>query len=160
MLETYMEEWINLIIEIDGVSLMPYQNSAGKLCIGAGRCLIDYPLNNEERKALGDYMHGITENGAKMLLRNDITRGYEILRRLIKKYENLNVWRQFALLYFCLQLGKKSIRKFYMMLKYVERGNFIMATYEFWQTPYAKQKPKRARQIAHAIKNGTWEIFR
>lgn len=157
MLETYMEEWVNLIIDIDGMQLMPYQNFNGKVCIGVGRCLDDFPLNTEERKALSDYMHGITENGAKMLLRNDILRGYDILKRQIKGFEKLGVWRQFALLYFCLKLRKKSIRKFYMMLKYVERGNFVMAAYEFLLTPYAKQKPKRAQKIAFALKNGIWK---
>ena len=94
MLEVYMEEWVNLIIRIEGMHLMPYQNLRGMTCIGVGRCLGDFPLNTEERKALGDYMHGITENGAKMLLRDDILRCYEVLkkqRRRISEMENPNM---------------------------------------------------------------------
>lgn len=160
MLEVYMEEWVNLIIRIEGMHLMPYQNLRGMTCIGVGRCLGDFPLNTEERKALGDYMHGITENGAKMLLRDDILRCYEVLKKQIKGFENLSVWRQFALLYFCWRLGRKNIKKFFLMLRYVEEGNFAMATYEFWQTPYAKQRCRCAQKIARALKEGVWEEVR
>lgn len=156
MIEIYMEEWVNEIIGVEGMRLMPYHNLAGKEFIGVKRCLTDFPLNAEERRAVDDYQHGITENGAKMLLRTDLRRCYEILKRLIKEFEKTDKDRQFVLLYFCWYSGKAGIRKYYQLLKYVERRNFVMATYEFLQTPMAQKRPKLAQKMARALKTGKW----
>ena len=154
-----MERWINRIIELEGVHLMPHRHILGKTYIGVRRCLEDFPLTTEERKALGDYMHGITNNGAKMLLRNDLYRCYESLKRHIKRFENTDEERQFAVLYFYWYYEKKGIRQNYALFKYVERGNFAMATYEFLQTTFAQRRPKCAQKIATALKKGVWKLI-
>lgn len=151
-----MNEWCNRLIMHEGMKLMPYRCTAGKLTIGVGRNLDDNPLSNEERLALGDYMHGITENGAKMLLRNDIARCYNEVKRLIKNFEELSCDRQYALVDMCFQLGIKGLKKFKRMLLDIEKNNFYMAAFECIASDYAKQTPKRAKKIALTIKTGTW----
>ena len=152
----YLEEWCERLILHEGMVLKPYYCPRGKLTIGVGRNLEDNPLSLEEKKALGDYMHGITENGAKMLLRNDIYRCYNALKKIVQNYDDLDSDRQYALLDMCFQLGVKGLRKFHNMLAAVNKKNFIMAAYECLNSQYAKQTPKRAKRIARTLKTGEW----
>lgn len=149
-----MNEWCNRLILHEGMVLKPYRCPMGKLTIGVGRNLDDNPLSSEELRALGDYKHGITENGAKMLLRNDILRCYEQLKKHIVGFEELEPDRQYALLDMCFQLGFKGLKKFRKMLKAIEKKDFIWASFECLTSDYAKQTPKRARRVAQAIKIG------
>ena len=158
MIEQCMEEWVKRLIFHEGMSLMPYYCPAGKLTIGVGRNLEDNPLTEEEKRALGDYMHGITENGAKMLLRNDIVACYAVLKKSVKMFDKLSADRQYALLDMCFQLGWKGLKKFKRMLKEIERENFDMAAFECLTSAYARQTPKRARRIARTIKFGYWSV--
>lgn len=151
-----MEEWCDRLILHEGMMLKPYYCPRGKLTIGVGRNLEDNPLTIDEKKALGDYMHGITENGAKMLLRNDIIHCYGALKKMVSGYEELDSDRQYALLDMCFQLGIKGLKKFHYMLVAVEKKNFVMAAYECLNSQYAKQTPARAKRIARAIKTGQW----
>lgn len=151
-----MNEWCNRLIMHEGLKLTPYYCSAGKLTIGVGRNLEDNPLSNEERLALGDYMHSITENGAKMLLRNDIINCYNNVKRIVKNFEELSPDRQYALVDMCFQLGIKGLKKFKRMLRAIEKNNFYMAAFECISSEYAKQTPNRAKKIALTIKTGTW----
>ena len=138
--------------------LKPYYCSAHKLTIGVGRNLEDNPLSVEERKAVGDYRRGITENAAKMLLRNDICRTYESLKRLVKNFTELDGERQYALVDMCFQLGVHGFKGFKRMIKEIEQQNFVMAAYECLHSQYAKQVPVRAKRIAYTIKFGRFPV--
>lgn len=151
-----MNEWCNRLILHEGMVLKPYKCPMGKLTIGVGRNLEDNPLTSEELRALGDYKHGITENGAKMLLRNDIMRCYEQLKKHIIVFDELEPDRQYALVDMCFQLGFKGLRKFKNMLKAIEKKDFQMACFECLTSNYAKQTPKRAKKIAKVIRDGFW----
>lgn len=151
-----MNEWCRRLIIHEGMVLKPYYCPQGKLTIGVGRNLEDNPLTIEEKKALGDYLHGITENGAKMLLRNDINRCYDSLKRLIKNFENLNQDRQYALVDMCFQLGYKGFKKFRLMLAEIEKENWEMVAFQCLNSAYAKQVPVRAKRIALTLKTGIW----
>lgn len=151
-----MNNWCNRLIIHEGMELKPYRCTAGKLTIGVGRNLEDNPPTWEEKKAMGDYMHGITENAAKMLLRNDIMRCYECVKRNVKGFEELTPDRQYALVDMCFQLGIKGLKKFKYMLKAIEKGNYELAAFECLSSAYARQTPKRARKIAKTIKTGKW----
>lgn len=151
-----IELWCSRLIENEGLSLMPYYCPLGKLTIGVGHNLEDNPLTNAERIALGDLMHGITENGAKMLLRRDIKQCLEQLKKNFKFYNDLTSNRQYALLDMCFQLGIQGLKKFKLMLSELEKGNYDMAAYHCLKSLYAKQTPKRAKKIAAAIKTDTY----
>ncbi len=151
-----MNDWCNRLINHEGLKLMPYRCTMGKLTIGVGRNLEDNPPTPEEKRALGDYMHGITENAAKMLLRNDITRCYESLKRTVRDFENLSPDRQYALLDMCFQLGIKGLRRFRKMLQAIDRKDFAAAAAECLKSDYANQTPKRAKKIARTLQTGIW----
>lgn len=151
-----MEKWCARLIEHEGMQLMPYRCPAGKLTIGVGRNLDDNPPTFEEKRALGDYMHGITANAAKMLLRNDIQRFYAALKRTVAGFEELDEERQYALLDMCFQFGVKGFRKFRRLRRAVEKKNFDMAAFECLTSKYAAQAPRRTRRVARLLKFGVW----
>ena len=151
-----LRKWSERLILEEGLSLMPYRCSEGKLTIGVGRNLEDNPPTYEEQRALGDYMHGITENAAKMLLRHDIVRTYEALKHMVKGFEDLDEERQYALLDMCFQMGPKGFKKFKRLRKAVAEQNFDKAAAECLNSKYAEQTPKRARRIARLLKTGEW----
>lgn len=153
-----LSKWSERLIQHEGLSLMPYRCSEGKLTIGVGRNLEDNPPTYEELRALGDYMHGITENAAKMLLRNDITRTYAALKHLVKGFEDLDEERQYALLDMCFQLGVAGFKKFKRLRKALANQDFNKAAEECLNSKYAEQTPKRARRIAHLLKTGEWRM--
>jgi len=152
-----LSKWCDRLIAHEGMKLMPYRCTAGKLTIGVGRNLEDNPPTPEEARALGDYMHGITENAAKMLLRNDIARCFEALKRIVEGFEELDEERQYALLDMCFQMGVRGVRRFKRLLKAVEQRNFELAAFECLTSKYAQQTPKRAKRIAQLLKTGVWK---
>lgn len=153
----HMDEWCARLIKEEGMRLMPYRCPLGRLTIGVGRCLETNPLTSAEAKALGDYMHGITENGAKMLLRNDVRRSYAALLKLVKNFKELTDDRQYALLDMCFQLGVQGLRQFQKMIEAVEQGRFSAAGAECLSSRYARQTPKRAKRVARALITGIWK---
>ena len=152
-----MNLWCERIIENEGLKLMPYYCTKGKLTIGVGRNLDDNPLSVEEKKALGDYMRGITENGAKMLLRNDIKRCYNELKKMIINFTELDEVRQFTMIDMCFQLGVNGFAKFKKMRKYMGLKKFELASFECLNSEYAEQVPNRAKRVAQAICSGVWK---
>ncbi len=151
-----MNEWSERLIKHEGISLMPYKCVMGKLTIGVGHNIDDNPITSEEKRALGDYMHGITKNGAMMLLRNDINRAYNEARKIFKGFDELNLDRQYALVDMCFQLGAKGVRKFRIMRWAIENKDFEGASKACLASLYAKQTPKRANKIAEVIRTGKW----
>lgn len=143
-------------IKEEGLKLKPYRCSQGKLTIGIGRCIDTNPFTEEEKRAIGDWEHGITKNAAMMLFRNDITRCERQLRDNISFYLKLDKERQFALLDMCFQLGLNGLLKFKKMLDYMRWGKFQLASKECLDSLYAQQTPARAKRIAKLISDGIW----
>jgi lysozyme len=148
--------WVSKrLIEHEGLKLSPYVCPAGKLTIGVGRNLEDNPLNEKEKRALGDYMHGITKNGAMLLLRNDVEKCLKDLRKF-EFWSKLDIERQYALLDMCFQLGYRGLCKFENMLYWMKLKDYKTASFHCLDSSYAVQTPKRAKRIAKLIKEGIW----
>lgn len=140
----------------EGCVLSPYKCTAGKLTIGIGHNCEAREFTPEEKKAIGDWRHGITRNAALMLLRNDI----EIcLKRLagLDFFPNLDSERQYALLDMCFQLGYGGLCCFSDMLEAMRFGDWEAAASECLDSRYARQTPRRAKRIATLIRTGKWE---
>lgn len=150
-------DWIIRRLEFhEGCRLMPYRCPAGKLTIGIGRCIDTNPFTKEELKAIGDWKSGITKNAAYMLLRNDINRCIEELKKTFNFFKNLDLERQYALLDMCFQLGIGGLSKFKKMLEAMKFGKWQKASEECLNSEYARQTPKRAKRIARLIREGIW----
>lgn len=148
--------WISKRLEFhEGCVLKPYICPAGKKTIGVGRNLEDNPLNEKEKRALGDYEKGITHNGAMMLLKNDVARCLKDLKTL-ECWHKLTLERKYALLDMCFQLGFKGLCGFKKMLSALNEKNYVLASHHCLDSKYAKDTPSRAKRIADTIKNGLW----
>ena len=143
-------------------------------CLGIGVFVMKFFINFDYKKlahhsiwiawgvvillALVDYTTlGITVNGAKMLLRNDIMSAYKGCKKLFKEFESLDVERQYALVDMCFQLGVKGLSKFRLMRWAIADKDFEGASKACLSSCYAKQTPKRARRIAEVIRTGVWK---
>lgn len=147
--------WSERLMKYEKMSLMPFRNKSGKLTIGFGRNLDANPPNEEERRALGDYMHGITANAARMLLRNDIIRCYGALKNIVSGFEDLSPDRQYALLDMYFRLGSRRFKRLKPLIHAVEQGNFRMAAFECLTSGYGREHPRSARDIAKLLKGQT-----
>lgn len=140
----------------EGLKLMPYRDSLGKLTIGIGRCIDTHPFTQQELNVCGDWKHGITPNAAYLLCRNDIAECKSQLNELGLWYHKLDDNRKYALLDMCFQLGIRGLKNFKKMLMHLENKDWQGAYYECLNSKYAKQTPTRAKRIAIALKTGRW----
>ena len=158
MFEPHIYEWSERLILREGMNLMPYYDKEGQLCIGVHRQLFCNPLNAAEQRALGDFMHGITINGAKMLLRNDVNRCLQQLVRSVKNFSGLSPDRQYVLLEMCFVLGWKELHRWKKMLTAIEHEHFDAAARECLQSFYIQSAPLRVQYIAKTIQTGKWQM--
>lgn len=142
----------------EGLRLQPYFCKKGKLTIGVGRCLDTNPLSPEEEKVVGDWKHGITQNAALYLLRNDIKKIYRELKRRLKFFETLDQERQYALVDMAFNLGVSGLLKFKKMLDYMHHQNFEAAAAECLNSKYAATVGARAKRIARTIETGEFKL--
>lgn len=140
----------------EGMVLKPYRCPVGKITIGVGRNIEDNPFSEEEKKAIGDWKRGITENAAYILLRNDIKRCIAQLKKEVDFFPKLDLERQYALLDMCFQLGIGGLLKFKNMLKWIRLRQWKKAAEECLRSEYAKQTQARAKRIARIIGEGIW----
>lgn len=151
-----MQEAIRRLILHEGLKLKLYKCPAGYLTIGVGRNVETNPITEEEKKVVGDWEHGITENGAKYLLKNDIIKAHKNCKKFIECYKELDDERQYALLDMCFNLGIVGLLKFRKMLFAMEIGDYRGAAKECLNSKYAKDTGKRAIRIARTIERGVF----
>ena len=149
-----MHEAIERLIVHEGLRLKPYKCPAGYLTIGVGRNVETNPITEEEKKVVGDWERGITENGAKYLLKNDILKAHKDCKRFVEGYKDLDDERQYALLDMCFNLGIIGLLKFRKMLYAMSIGDYRGAAKECLNSKYAKDVGKRAVRIARTIEKG------
>lgn len=141
----------------EGLRLKPYRCSRNYLTIGVGRNLETNPLNEIEKRVVGNVYDGITKNAALFLLRNDI-------ERLEKQCSDLVCWgvlddeRRYALLDMSFQLGFNGLCKFKKMLSALEKNDYSTASKECLDSNYAKQTRIRAERIARLIRTSRWVL--
>lgn len=150
-------EWEKRLRFHEGFRSLPYKCTAGKLTIGIGHNIEAREWTPEEKKAIGDWKKGITENAAMMILRNDINICLEKLKTLGFWYY-LDEERQYALLDMCFQLGFNGLMKFKNMLEAIRCKNMVEAEKQCLDSNYARQTPNRAKRIAKLIRYGRWEM--
>lgn len=133
------EEFIDRIIQHEGLKLKPYRCTAGKLTIGVGRNLDDV---------------GITENEARYLLENDLRRCHVECLSSFPWYADLDEKRQSVICEMCFNLGLARLKGFKKMLTAVGLGNYALASQEMLNSKWAEQVGKRASTLAYIMKNG------
>ena len=149
-----IQEAIERLKRHEGLSLMPYRCPAGYLTIGYGHNLVTNPITEDEKRVLGDWAHGITQNGAVFLLRNDIYRTCQECKKAFPFWTSLDPERQYAVLDMAFNMGIHKLLKFKKMLAALEMGDYQGAAKEVLNSKYAKDVGMRAKRIARTIEKG------
>lgn len=122
----------------EGLRLKPYRCTAGKTTIGVGRNLDDV---------------GITEDEARYLLRNDISR---VLGELENQpwYHGLTGARRRAIANMCFNLGLRGLLGFRKMIAAIEAEDWDEAAFQLLESRYARQVGARADRLAEMLRLG------
>lgn len=123
----------------EGLRLLPYADSVGKLTIGYGRNLSD---------------NGITQLEAAAMLDQDISRHVSDLYQALPWVMKLDGPRQTVLANMCFNLGIKRFLGFKNMLASVQAGNYQQAAVEMLDSVWADQVGARATRLASVMHSG------
>lgn len=123
----------------EGLRLLPYVDSVGKITIGYGRNLSD---------------NGISQLEASDMLDQDLTRHASDLMRAFPYVQQLDPPRQIVLTNMCFNLGIARLSKFVNMWNAVQRHDFDAAAQEMLDSQWAIQVGARATRLAAAMSSG------
>lgn len=123
----------------EGVRLMPYVDSVGKVTIGVGRNLTD---------------KGICASECDFQLTNDVNDVISSLDMAIPYWKNLSEPRQRALANMCFNMGLHRLLGFTNMLAAIRGGDFTTASTEALNSEWARQVGARAQRIAVLLATG------
>jgi lysozyme len=123
----------------EGLRLLPYLDTAGKITIGYGRNLSDV---------------GITKGEALQLLDNDLTNAIATLTRAHPGVQALDPVRQIVLVNMAFNMGVPRLSTFQQMWAAVERGDFEAAAEEMIKSTWATQVGARATRLASEMASG------
>jgi len=130
---------IEMIIKShEGLKTKPYKDSIGKMTIGIGRNLDE---------------NGISADEAIYLMRNDIARCEEELRRndwYLIQPKNV----KYALIDMCFNMGIARLLGFKKMISALRKRDYTEAAREALDSKWASQVGKRATNIAIMIREG------
>lgn len=127
----------NTLIRQEGLKLLPYKCTAGKLTLGVGR-------NIEDR--------GISKETAMQMLDEDIEICLNELMERLDYFENLPTEVQETLVNLCFNMGISRLMKFQLMLGAIEAGQYELAAKELLDSRYARQVGKRAEELADTLR--------
>ena len=139
MTEVNLYNLIEDLTRDEGCKLRPYHDTVGKLTIGIGRNLDD---------------NGISEDEAKMLLRNDVADILATLRTNIVGWSELGEGRQRALANMGFNMGWPRLSRFKKMRDAIADGDFDLAAEEALDSKWSRQVGARAQRIAALIRLG------
>lgn len=138
------ENLIKQIKEEEGLVLHAYKDHLGYLTIGYGR-LID--------KNKGG---GITKDEAEYLLKNDIERFINEIKKNISFFNNLNEARKAVLVNMAFQMGISGLLGFKNTLKLIENKEYDKAADNMMLSKWATQTPGRAKRLSEQMRSGNF----
>ena len=138
------ENLLKQIKEEEGLVLHAYKDHLGYLTIGYGR-LID--------KNKGG---GITKEEAEYLLKNDIERFINEIKKNISFFNDLNDARQAVIINMAFQMGISGLLGFKNTLKFIENKEFDKAADNMMLSKWATQTPSRAKRLSEQIRSGNF----
>lgn len=127
----------NTLIRHEGLKLLPYKCTAGKLTLGVGR-------NIEDR--------GISKETAMQMLDEDIEICLNELMERLNYFETLPTEVQETLVNLCFNMGISRLMKFQLMLGAIQAGQYELAAKELLDSRYARQVGKRSEELADILR--------
>ena len=126
------------LIRDEGLRLMPYTDTVGKLTIGIGRNLTDKGISNEE---------------ARMLLDSDIKEHLKLLDDNLEWWRTMSENRQRVLANLAFNMGSKLLT-FTNTLAAMKRGDYEAAADGMAQSKWATQVGPRATRLVQMMREG------
>lgn len=136
-----MSKCVDLIKKHEGLRLMPYKCTAGKLTIGYGRNIEDT---------------GISEEEAEYLLESDIQQCFNYLQDKTDYFTGLCEPRQSVMVNMLFNLGWTRLSKFKNMIAALQAGDYKKASIEMLDSRWAKQVGKRSTELAAIMESGQY----
>lgn len=152
--------FLDKLIEHEGMVLTVYKDTLGIDTIGIGRNLKDRGISKEELNYMdypsieAVYQHGLTEADARYLAMNDIKIVENELCAVHKCVEDLDGVRQLILMDMAFNMGVPRLCKFKKMWNAVHEQNWEAASLEMMDSKWARQVGQRAKKLSDAMKSG------
>lgn len=156
-----------IAIFFEGKRLKAYKDTVGKWTIGIGKNFSDVDFNKDEeamiRERLNDYdtpikvlviENGITEEECDIIFYNTYKIAEQDCKDLVDVYDELDVYRQIALVDFSFNVGKTTMSSFKNTLHYINNFDFDKAHGGFRNSRWFKQVGRRGVYISDIIKYG------
>jgi lysozyme len=125
----------------EGLELMPYECTAGKLTIGVGR-------NIEDR--------GITHDEAMYLLENDIMLYSKELQTAFPVVDELDDVRRMTLINMAFNLGISKLSMFKNMWAAIESKKWDEAAAQMLDSKWSRDVGKRSFELAEQMRTGEY----
>ena len=151
---------LDKLIEHEGMVLTVYQDSLGINTIGIGRNLEDRGISKEELDHMDIpnmdviYEHGINENDARYLAKNDVQIVEKELLAAHPCVAELDAVRQLVLVDMAFNMGVPRLRKFKKMWAAVHEKDFPTAAKEMLDSRWANQVKSRSVKLANMMHTG------
>jgi lysozyme len=152
--------FLDKLIEHEGMVLTVYKDTLGIDTIGIGRNLKDRGISKEELNYMdypsieAVYQHGLTEADARYLAMNDIKIVENELCAVHKCVEDLDGVRQLILMDMAFNMGVPRLCKFKKMWNAIHEKKFEAASLEMMDSKWARQVGQRAKKLSEAMKLG------
>jgi lysozyme len=125
----------------EGLRLIAYKDTLGKVTIGYGRC-----LDTE----------GITRDEAEFLLHNDVIAKSEELARALPWVAQLDDARRGVLQNLTFNIGLHGLLEFRNTLALIQAGKYADAADALLKSKWAEQVGARAHRLALQMSTGQW----
>lgn len=127
------------LVKHEGLRLLPYTDTRGRLTIGVGRNLTDV---------------GISQDEAMLLLEHDIDRTIHLLTVNWPQFVKLDETRQRVVTEMAFNLGVAGLMTFTQMLDAIDKSDWVTAAQEARQSLWANQVGMRAETLATMLETG------
>lgn len=135
------QELKELLIRHEGMVLLAYEDTVGKITVGVGRNLDDVGLTKEE---------------AIYLLNNDMDRVEKEVRITFTWFEGLDEVRQNVVLNMVFNLGINRFSKFINTINAIKHGSYVTAADEMLDSKWARQVGHRADELSEMMRTGAY----
>ena len=143
-----MNELMTRIKLHEGLRLMPYEDSLGKLTIGYGHRMTKVDEIT--------YEHGITQGMAEEIFERDFAKAAAQALSISggKTWADMGNPRRGVIIEMCFQLGMGGVLKFRRMWDALDKGDYEAAAAEMLDSRWHTQTPKRCKLLANIMKSG------
>lgn len=126
----------------EGLRLLPYKDTMGKVTIGYGHNLTD---------------DGITQQVADYILSEDIREAAMDVAKAFPWVKNLDPIRRAVLINMAFNMGIEDLKQFDVTLGLIKKGEYALASDAMLQSKWAREVGDRAKRLSLQMMTGEWQ---